>query len=75
MTDQERTGIMQQAARGHLTPEAVGQMARDANVGAVVLTHLTYRPAPHTENYAPWADEVKRHFSGRVLIARDLMEY
>jgi ribonuclease BN (tRNA processing enzyme) len=75
MSEQERAGILQQAAQGHLTPEVIGQMASRANVKTVVLTHLTYRPPPNTENYAPWANEVKKQFSGRVLIASDLMEF
>ena len=63
------------ARSGHLTPEAVGQMASRANVKTVVLTHLTYRPPPNAENYAPWVEEVKKHFSGHVLVAKDLMEF
>jgi ribonuclease BN (tRNA processing enzyme) len=75
MRDLDRIHILSQATRGHLTPDVVGQMATRANVKTVVLTHLTYRPPPNTENYEPWADEVKRHFSGQVLIANDLMEF
>jgi len=75
MSERERAGIMQQATQGHLTPEAVGQMASRANVKTVVLTHLTYRPPPNTENYAPWVEEVKKHFSGQVVVANDLMEF
>jgi ribonuclease BN (tRNA processing enzyme) len=75
MGEQERVRILAQAARGHLTPEAVGQIATRANVKTVVLTHLTYRPPPNTENYEPWAEEVKRHFCGQVFIAKDLMEF
>jgi ribonuclease BN (tRNA processing enzyme) len=41
----------------------------------VVLTHLTYRPPPHTEQYASWAEEVRRHFSGPVAVAEDMMEF
>ena len=75
MSEQERVGILEQAKRGHLTPEDVGKMASRANIKTVVLTHLTYRPPPNTENYAPWADEVRKHFSGQVLIAKDLMAF
>lgn len=75
MSERERAGILQQAAQGHLTPEAVGQMASRAKVKTVVLTHLTYRLPPNTENYAPWAEEVKKYFFGQVLVAKDLMEF
>jgi ribonuclease BN (tRNA processing enzyme) len=75
MSDAERAGIMQQATRGHLSMEDVGRMADRAKVKAVVLTHLTFRPPPNTENYQPWADEVKKFFSGQVLVAKDLMVF
>jgi len=75
MSERERAAIMRQATQGHLTPEAVGQMASRANVKTVVLTHLTYRPPPNAENYAPWVEEVKKHFSGQVVVASDLMEF
>jgi ribonuclease BN (tRNA processing enzyme) len=75
MSETERARIMEQAARGHLSPEDVGQLANHAQVKTVVLTHLTFRPPPNTENYQPWADEVKKYFSGQVLVAKDLMEF
>ena len=75
MSEQDRVRILAQATRGHLTPQAIGKMATRANVKTVVLTHLTYRPPPNTENYEPWAEEVKTHFSGQVFIAEDLMEF
>ena len=47
-------------------------MAARAGVKTVVLTHLTF--TPNDTGYAAWADEVKKHFSGRVVVADDLME-
>ena len=38
----------------------------------VVLTHLTAKP---DDDYASWVNDVKKHFSGQVLIAKDLMEF
>jgi len=73
MTDRERTGITTQATRGHLSPEDVGKMAARAGVKTVVLTHLTF--TPDEADYAVWADEVRKHFSGRVVVAGDLMEF
>jgi ribonuclease BN (tRNA processing enzyme) len=37
------------------------------------LSHLSARVG--TDDYTPWAEEVKKHFSGQVLIAKDLMEF
>jgi len=39
----------------------------------VVLSHLTQRVG--TEDYTSWAVEVNKHFSGQVLVAKDLMEF
>jgi ribonuclease BN (tRNA processing enzyme) len=48
-------------------------MAARAGVKTVVLTHLTF--TPNESEYTAWADEVRRHFSGRVVVADDLMEF
>ena len=73
MTDKERAGIKTQAARGHLTPEDVGKMAARAGVKTVALTHLTF--TPNEADYSAWADEVRKWFRGRVIVAEDLMEF
>ena len=73
MTPAEQAGIMRQATQGHMTLDVIGKMATRANVKTVVLTHLTQRVG--TDDYTPWAEEVKKHFSGQVLIATDLMEF
>ena len=73
MIPDERAGIMRQATQGHMTLDVIGKMAARANVKTVVLSHLTQRVA--TEDYMPWAEEVKKNFSGQVLVARDLMEF
>ncbi len=70
MTPDEQARIMVQAASGHLSPDDVGKLAGRAGVKTVVLTHLT--SLPEGDDYTSWADEVKRNFSGQVLIARDL---
>jgi len=70
MTPDEQAGIMRQASQGHLDSEAVGKMAARANVKTVVLSHMGGRA-----DYTPWADEVKKHFTGQVVIAKDLKEF
>jgi ribonuclease BN (tRNA processing enzyme) len=74
MTPEEQAGTKRQATQGHMTLEVIGKMAARANVKSVVLSHLTAR-ADGSDDYTPWADEVKKHFSGHVLIAKDLMEF
>ncbi len=74
-TATRREGILEQAARGHLTAADVGRMASQAKVKTVVLTRLTYRLPPNTDNYEPWAEAVRKYFSGQVLSAKDLMVF
>lgn len=73
MTPAEQEGIMRQATQGHMGLEVIGKTAARANVKTVVLSHLTQRFG--TDDYAPWAEEVKKYFSGQVLVAKDLMEF
>jgi ribonuclease BN (tRNA processing enzyme) len=73
MTPAEQAGIIRQATEAHMSLADVGKMATRADVKAVVLTHLTSRAG--TDDYAPWAAEVRKHFSGPVLVANDLMEF
>ena len=72
MTPEEQVRIKGQMAEGHLSTEDVGKMATRAGVKTVVLTHLTWKA---DDDYSIWADEVKKHFSGPVLIAKDLKEF
>jgi ribonuclease BN (tRNA processing enzyme) len=72
MSPDEQVRIKQQMAEGHLSPDVIGKMAARAGVKTVVLTHLTAKP---DDDYTPWANEVKKHFSGEVLVAKDLMEF
>jgi ribonuclease BN (tRNA processing enzyme) len=72
MTPEEQVRIKRQMAEGHLGTDDVGRMAARAGVKTVVLTHLTWKA---DDDYSTWVDEVKKHFSGPVLIAKDLKEF
>ena len=72
MTSGEQAGIIRQMTQGHMTLDEIGEMAATANVKTVVLSHLTHK---RDGDYTSWAEEVKKHFSGEVLIAKDLMEF
>jgi ribonuclease BN (tRNA processing enzyme) len=74
MSSTEREGITRQAMQGHMTLEDIGRMAIRANVKTVVLSHLAPR-ADGSDEYTPWAEVVKKYFSGQVLVAKDLMEF
>lgn len=73
MTPAEQAGNMRQATQGHMSLDAIWKVATRANVKTLVLSHLTQRFG--TDDYAPWAEEIKKHFSGEVLVAKDLMEF
>ena len=72
MTATEQAGIVRQMTQGHMTLDEIGKMAATAKVKTVVLSHLTHK---RDGDYTPWAEEVKKHFSGQVLVAKDLMEF
>lgn len=72
MTSAEQIGIMQQATQGHMSLEAIGNLAAQAQVKTVVLSHLTQHYG--SPDYSPWADEVRKYFTGNVVVAQDLME-
>ena len=72
MTNEEQARIKRQMAEGHLSPDDVGHLAQGAAVKSVVLSHLTWKA---DDDYASWVDEVKKHFSGPVFIAKDLKEF
>ena len=73
MSPAEQTEYIRHMVEEHLTPREIGMMASRAGVKAVVLSHLT--PRPGSDDYTSWAEEVKKHFSGQVHIARDLAEF
>jgi ribonuclease BN (tRNA processing enzyme) len=72
MTADEQAGIKRQMTQGHLTTEDIGKMATQARVKAVILTHLT---AKADDDYTVWVSEVKKYFTGQVLVAKDLSEF
>jgi ribonuclease BN (tRNA processing enzyme) len=72
MNADERASYVQQATKGHLTPEDVGKMAQRAAAKTVALTHLT--PRPDTDDYTDLAAEVQKYFCGHVVVAKDMME-
>jgi ribonuclease BN (tRNA processing enzyme) len=73
MTPAEQEGILRQATQGHMNLDVIGELASRAKVKTVVLSHLTQRVG--SDDYTPWAEEVKKQFSGEVLVAEDLMEF
>jgi ribonuclease BN (tRNA processing enzyme) len=72
MTADEQERIKLQMTQGHLSTADVGEMATPAGVKTVILTHLTFMA---DDDYTAWVADVKKHFSGQVLVAKDLKEF
>src|SRR5215470_2352010 len=72
MTADEQERIKLQMTQGHLSTADVGEMATRAGVKTVILTHLTFKA---DDDYTVWVTDVKKHFSGEVLVAKDLKEF
>jgi ribonuclease BN (tRNA processing enzyme) len=56
----------------HTVAEDVGKIAAAAGVKVLVLSHLVPGDLDVTDDN--WTDEAKKHFSGRIIIARDLKQ-
>ncbi|CAJ0698005.1 MBL fold metallo-hydrolase [Ralstonia holmesii] len=74
MTPEQQAALMRHEVEEHLTPDAVGRMAARAHVKTVVLTHLLPTVNEH-DDYQRYVPEVKKFFSGQVVVAKDLMEF
>jgi ribonuclease BN (tRNA processing enzyme) len=57
----------------HTVPEDVGRVAAQAQVKTVVLSHLVPGDDPDITDDM-WADGVRKHFEGQVIVGKDLME-
>jgi ribonuclease BN (tRNA processing enzyme) len=72
MTPEQQKNLIRHHIEEHLLPDDLGKMAARANVKAVVMTHL--QPSPN-DDYSRYVNDVKKSYSGRVLVAKDLMEF
>jgi ribonuclease BN (tRNA processing enzyme) len=71
-TPAEQEGFLRHMHEEHVTPEDVGKMATKAGVKTVVMTHLGPSVIAN-DDYQRYADEAKKHFSGSIVLAKDLM--
>jgi ribonuclease BN (tRNA processing enzyme) len=54
-------------------PEDVGRVAAQAGVKTLVLTHFV-PPDDPSITAEQWTEGVRKHFSGRIVVGKDLME-
>jgi len=57
----------------HTVPEDVGKVASQAGVKTLVLSHFVPGDDP-TITDEQWAEGVRKHFAGRIVVGKDLME-
>jgi ribonuclease BN (tRNA processing enzyme) len=74
MSTSEQESYVRHMIDEHLTPEQIGAMAAQAGVKTVLLTHLPNSADPK-DDYKRYSDGVSKSFSGKVLVAKDLMEF
>ncbi len=69
----QREALMKHMRTEHTTPEEIGRVAHEAAVKMVVLTHLV--TGTRTDGDSGYIAAVKEHYTGPVVVARDLMEF
>jgi ribonuclease BN (tRNA processing enzyme) len=57
----------------HTSVEDVGRVAAAAGVKTLVLSHLVPPDDPQVTEQM-WLDAARAHFSGRIVLGRDLLE-
>lgn len=76
----ERPGAPQPASvvrhilASHTDAQDAGRVAAAAGVGTLVLSHFVPTEGPGTPTDDEWVAAVRRHFKGKVVVGRDLME-
>lgn len=67
------TRLREHLLASHTVPEDVGKIAAQAGVKVLVLSHFV--PGDDTAiTDEQWAEGVRKHFSGRIIVGKDLME-
>jgi ribonuclease BN (tRNA processing enzyme) len=69
----QREALLRHLRTEHTSPEEVGRVAHDAEVKMVVLTHLVN--GRRSGGGEKLIEAVKKHYSGSVVVAMDLMEF
>lgn len=57
----------------HTLPEDVGKIADRAGVNTLVLSHFVPGDDPSITD-EQWSEGVRKHFKGRIIVGKDLME-
>jgi ribonuclease BN (tRNA processing enzyme) len=73
-TEDEQKGWIRHMEEEHVSPRDVAELATKAGIKTIVMTHFGPSVRPN-DDYQRFAEEAKKHFSGQVVLAKDLMEY
>ncbi len=65
--------LVEHIVASHTTVEDVGEVAKKAGVKTLVLTHMVPSDDPSLTDEM-WRDPVKAHFSGEIIVGKDLLE-
>jgi ribonuclease BN (tRNA processing enzyme) len=66
--------VVRHILASHTDPPDVGRVAAAAGVGTLVLSHFVPTEGPGAPTDDEWIAGVRRHFKGRVIVGKDLME-
>lgn len=69
-----RDALKHHIIEAHTTAEEVGQVAAEANVGTLVLTHFVPTGLPEYDRPDLWLEGVRKHYDGKVIVGEDLLE-
>jgi ribonuclease BN (tRNA processing enzyme) len=67
------TRLREHLLASHTLPEDVGKIAAQAKVKTLVLSHFVPGDDPSITD-EDWTQGVRKHFSGRIIVGKDLME-
>lgn len=74
LSDTEKAGWEMHMSQEHITPEQAGQLAAGAGVKTLVLSHLS-ASGIDKDDYARFVDRAATTFKGKIVAAKDLMEF
>ena len=66
--------VVRHILASHTDAADVGRVAAAAGVGTLVLSHFVPTEGPNTPTDDEWIAPVRRHFKGKVVMGRDLLE-
>jgi ribonuclease BN (tRNA processing enzyme) len=70
---EQRQNVLRHMTEDHATPDEIGKLAAGAKVGMVILSHIIPGDANDPDN--AYSDGVAAHYSGKIVVAKDLMRF